>query len=232
MISPARALAVVTGAGRGIGRAIALAFAKRGLDVALLGRHDDELARVAAELESLSARALPIRCDVADAREVEAAASRVLSAHGAPRFVVNNAGVVHRATIEETSDEAWNQVLAVNLRGPFLVTRAFLPAMRARRDGRIVQIASISATLGTPRLSAYCASKWGLLGLHAALTEELRGSGLQAIAVLPGSVDTEMLRSSGFAPQMTPDDVARAVVDACLDAPAAIHGASIELFGA
>jgi len=112
-----------------------------------------------------------------------------------------------------------------------LVSRAFLPAMRAAGAGRIVTIASISATLGTEGLAAYCASKWGALGFTKSLAEELRGSGLQAMTVLPGTVDTAMAAVGGFPPQMTADDVARLVVFAALDAPAAMNGASIESFG-
>jgi 3-oxoacyl-[acyl-carrier protein] reductase len=121
--------------------------------------------------------------------------------------------------------------MAPNLKGIFLVTRAFLPAMRAARSGRFVTIASISATLGTAGLAPYCASKWGAVGFTKSLAEELRGSGLQAISVLPGSVDTPMVAVGGFAPQMSPGDVARVVVFAALDAPDAMNGSSVECFG-
>jgi 3-oxoacyl-[acyl-carrier protein] reductase len=226
-------VAVVTGAGRGIGRAIALALSYRGLDVALLGRAEaglDEVARmiVAAHRER---RALALPCDVSSSAAVEVAASRVIDALGVPRVVVNNAGVVHRATIEETSEDAWDHVLDVNLKGAFLITRAFLPAMRRIGKGRFVQISSISGTLGTPRLSAYCASKWGLIGFTKALAEELRSSGMQALTVVPGSVDTEMLKGSGFEPQMSADEVASVVAYAALDAPDAMNGASIDVLG-
>jgi 3-oxoacyl-[acyl-carrier protein] reductase len=119
----------------------------------------------------------------------------------------------------------------VNLKGTFLVTRALLPPMLQRRQGRIINVASISATLGTPRLSAYCAAKWGVVGFTKSLAEELRESGLQAIAVLPGSVDTDMLKGSGFLPQMTPEEVAGVIVYASLDAPAAMNGSAIDVFG-
>ncbi|MEO7094156.1 MAG: SDR family oxidoreductase [Polyangiales bacterium] len=227
------ATAVVTGAGRGIGRAIALALAGRGLDVALLGRTEPDLDDVARAilLAYPARRVLALPCDVASSAAVEVAASRVVDALGVPLVVVNNAGVVHRASIEETSEDAWDHVVDVNLKGPFLVTRAFRPAMRGKREGRFVQISSISGTLGTPRLSAYCASKWGLIGFTKSLAEELRESGLQALTVVPGSVDTEMLKGSGFPPQMTADDVATVVVYAALDAPAAMNGASLDVFG-
>lgn len=224
-------VAVVTGASRGIGRATAETLARRGLQVALWGRVEADLARVVAEIEREGGRAVAIECDVADGAAVERAAHRVLHELGTPRVVVNNAGVVARALVEETTELAWDHVIDVNLKGTFLVTRAFVAAMKERARGRIVHVASISATLGTPRLSAYCASKWGTLGLMKALAEELRGTGVQTLAVLPGSVDTAMLEGSGFAAQMTAEDVARTIGWAALDAPDAANGSAIEVFG-
>lgn len=218
-------IAVVTGASRGIGRATAEAFARRGLTVALLGRHCEEVAT------AIGGAARAYDCDVADAAAVAEAAGLILNELGTPSVVVNNAGVVERAAVDVMTEEAWDRVLDVNLKGPFLVTRAFLPAMRAAGCGRIVHIGSISGTLGTPRLSAYCASKWGLIGFMKSLAEELRGSGLQTMAVLPGSVDTAMLQGSGFPPQMTAADVASTIVHVALDAHAALHGSAVEMFG-
>jgi 3-oxoacyl-[acyl-carrier protein] reductase len=223
--------AIVTGAAKGIGRATALALARRGLDVALWNHTLAGDAELALEIESLGVRALVVACDVSSAKDVDRAAKSTLDAHGTPRVVVNNAGIVHRATIEETSEADWDRVLDVNLKGPFLVTRALLPSMRARKTGRIVNVASLSATIGSPRQASYAASKWGLVGFTKSLAEELRGSGVQAVAVNPGSVDTDMLVGSGFAPAMSADDVARLVVWAALDAPDAVHGAAIDAFG-
>ncbi|MGZ3452727.1 MAG: SDR family NAD(P)-dependent oxidoreductase [Polyangiales bacterium] len=227
-----REIAVVTGGAHGIGEATARAFARRGLDVAIFGRRQSDLDATAAELvEDHSVRMLPIACDVSNAAEVERASKRVLDELGVPLVVVNNAGIVERAAVEEMHEEMWDRVLGVNLKGPFLVTRAFLPAMKARKSGRIVQVSSISATLGTARASAYCASKWGLDGFTKALAEELRGTGLQTMAVLPGSTDTDMLRGSGYAPQMQPEDVAGTILYLGLDAPDAMNGSLVEVFG-
>jgi 3-oxoacyl-[acyl-carrier protein] reductase len=224
-------IAVVTGAARGIGRAIATELAARGCDVAVLGRNRAALASVADELVRVGRRALAVECDVAHRAELEAAAARVLRELGVPRAVVANAGIVHRTSVLETTEEQWDEVLDVNLKGLFLTTRAFLPAMMAEKQGRIVALGSISGTMGTPRLSAYCASKWGTVGFVKSLAEELRGTGLQAMCVMPGSVDTDMLRGSGFAPQMQPTDVARIVAYAALEAPEAMNGSCIEAFG-
>jgi NAD(P)-dependent dehydrogenase (short-subunit alcohol dehydrogenase family) len=224
-------IAVITGAGRGIGRAIAVELAKRGCDIALLGRTLESLADAAAAVIAEGARAVAVQCDVADASAVEAAASRVYADLGVPDIVVPNAGVVHRVAVSAMSEEEWDEVIDVNLKGTFLVTRAFLPRMLDLHRGRFVAIASISATLGTARQSAYCASKWGTVGFVKSLAEELRGTGLQAMCVMPGSVDTDMLKGSGFAAAMQPEDVARTVAFLALDAPDAMNASSVEVFG-
>jgi len=223
--------AVVTGAGRGIGRAIAIALAERGLDVALWGRTASDLEATAAEVAKRGVRALPLSCDVARSSDVQRASEATLAALGTPTLVVNNAGNVHRGPVVSMAEEDWDRVIDVNLKGTFLVTRAFLPRMLEAKRGRLVAIASISATLGTPNLSSYCAAKWGVVGFTKALAEELRGTGLTTLAVLPGSVDTDMLTGSGFAPQMSAADVARTVLYAGLDAPPAMNGSAIEMFG-
>ena len=226
------ALAVVTGAGSGIGRAVALALARRGLDVALVGRTEDSLRSTAAAIERLGVCAGVSVADVAVELDVARAARAVLGGGVAPSVVVNNAGIAgRRAPIDELAAGDWDAVLGANLRGVFLVTRALLPSMKAAGSGRIVTVASISATLGTAGLAPYCASKWGAVGFTKALAEELRGTGLQALSVLPGTVDTPMARVGGFAPQMTPDEVAGLVAYAALDAPAAMNGSAIECFG-
>jgi len=225
-------LALITGASRGIGRAAALAFAQRGLSVALLGRPSEHLATAAASAASLGVRAQAFGCDVARADEVERAAREVIESLGAPRILVNNAGIVRRGEqVHEVSVASWDEVMAVNLRGAFLVARAFLPAMLRAGRGRLIHVASISARLGCPGAASYAASKWGLVGLNKSLAEELRGTGLQSIAVLPGSVDTEMLAGSGFEPQMSAADVAALIVQAALDLPDAMTGAELEMFG-
>jgi 3-oxoacyl-[acyl-carrier protein] reductase len=226
------ALAVVTGAARGIGRAVALELARRGMDVALVGRTETTLLATAAEVNQAGVRTLVVRADVASANEVKRAAERIIAVFGAPRVLVNNAGFAGRmANVEETSEAEWDAVMGPNLKGVFLVTRELLPSMRASGCGRVVTVASISATLGTAGLAAYCASKWGALGFTKSLAEELRGSGLQALAVLPGSVDTPMAKVGGFPPKMSPEDVARVVTFASLDAPDAMNGSAIECFG-
>ncbi len=223
---------IVTGASRGIGRATALALAARGCELGLLGRPSRE-QRETGELclKNGSPRVLDLSADFSRTAEVERAAAEFLRDAGAPDAIVHNAGIAARTRIEDTSLQSWEDQLRVNLTAPFALTRALLPAMRARRSGRIVFVGSISSTLGTARLSGYCASKWGLVGLMKSLAAELSDSGLMTCAVLPGSVDTRMLEGSGFPPRMTADAVAQTLVHYALDAALAHNGASIEMFG-
>jgi NAD(P)-dependent dehydrogenase (short-subunit alcohol dehydrogenase family) len=211
-------IAVVTGASRGIGRAIATILAGAGAKVAGCARHAvDEI----------------IACDVGRPAEVERFAAEVLRRFGPPDLLVNNAGLVARAHLDETSLENWDAVLDSNLKGTFLVTRAFLPAMRTRRSGRIVNIASISGRQGTAGLTAYCAAKHGVVGLTRALAEELRPDGIAVNAVCPGSVDTDMLRVGmpGARPAMSPEDVANVVIYLAAYAPPALTGSCVDVFG-
>jgi 3-oxoacyl-[acyl-carrier protein] reductase len=223
---------LITGASRGIGRATALACAARGAELGLLGRPSERL-REAAELctKAGAKSVLSLSADVTLSEQIERAAGEFLATFGAPDAVIHSAGVAVRTSVEATSVAAWQQQLQINLSAPFVLTRALLPAMRARKTGRIVFVGSISSTLGTANLAGYCASKWGLIGLMKSLAAELTDSGLSTCAVLPGSVDTEMLVGSGFPPRMSPESVAQTLLHYAFDAPLAHNGASIEMFG-
>jgi len=173
------------------------------------------------------------RCDVGRPADVARFAEDVLGRLGAPDVLVNNAGIVARGRLDEMPVDAWDAVLDANLKGTFLVTRAFLPAMRARRGGRIVNVASISGRQGTALLSAYCAAKHGVVGLTRALAAELRDDAIAVNAVCPGSVDTAMLRAGlpGAKPDMSPEDVAGVVLYLAADAPPALTGSCVDVFG-
>jgi len=222
--------AIVTGASRGIGRATALELAERGVALALLGRPSKGLDDTCAAVER-RVKARVIACDLSRPRDIAQAADTVLEHSGAPAVVVHNAAVIRRAPVEDLTEADWDEQLAVNLRAPFLLTKALLPAMRQAGKGRFIYIASISATLGTARASAYCASKWGVVGFMKSVAEELSNSGLMAVAVLPGSVDTAMLEGSGFAPRMSAEDVAKTVAHYAVDAPLSHNGGVVEMFG-
>ena len=226
-------LAVVTGASRGIGRAIAVRFAQAGARVAgsARGTYADSFLNDLTPDERR--RCLHAACDVRLQPEVLRFRDEVQAALGIPDIVVNNAGIVARESVLTMTLETWNDVLASNLTGTFLVSQAFLPAMQSRRSGRIINLSSIAGQTGTPMLSAYCAAKHGVIGLTRALAEELRGDGILVNAICPGSVDTEMLKQGmpGAKPNMTVDEVARVALFLATDAPPALTGACIDVFG-
>jgi 3-oxoacyl-[acyl-carrier protein] reductase len=219
--------AIVTGGGRGIGAAAAEALTRAGARVTVFARTRGEVEKVVRG----GAAAQAVVGDVASEDDV----LRLVAAHeralGACDVLVNNAGVLERGLAEELPVASWQRTLDVNLTGAFLCARAVIPGMKSRRSGRIVNVASISGTLGTPAASAYNASKWGLIGLTKCLAEELRAHGVQCLAVSPGSTDTAMLAKTPFAPQMTPADVARVIAWCAGEAPDAMTGSNVEVFG-
>jgi NAD(P)-dependent dehydrogenase (short-subunit alcohol dehydrogenase family) len=225
-------VAIVTGASRGIGRAIAIAFGRAGAKVGMIARTEAALAVVASDLRAAGGTCEFAAADVGDPAEVARAAVALRSALGPADVVVNDAGAVLRRAALDTTDDEWRRVLATNLDGTFYVTRAFAPDLVAR-GGRVINIASRAGREGTAMLAAYCASKHGVVGLTRALAEELRGAKVCVNAICPGSVDTEMLREGlpGHEPDMTPDDIARTALFLAADAPAALTGACIDVFG-
>ena len=228
----AGATAVVTGASRGIGRAIALRLAEAGADIALWARDAAALQHVADEVAALGGRALPMVCDVTDSAAVDSTAEAVRRALPPVTVVVNNAGAVLRKPTLAISDIEWRRVIAVNLDGTFHVTRAFLPDL-IRSGGRVINISSIAGREGTAMLAAYCAAKHAVVGFTRALAEELRTAKVSVNAICPGSVDTVMLREGmpGASPDMSPDDIARTALFLAHTAPPALTGACIDVFG-
>lgn len=218
-------VAVVTGASRGIGCAIAIRLGEAGFDVALWARDEAGLK----ETQGMVPRSKTFVVDVAG--DVSRAAEATL-AWGDVTVLVNNAGNVLRKATAEITDAEWSRVMSVNLDGTFRVTRALLPAL-TKAQGRIINIASRAGREGTAMLAAYCAAKHGVVGLTRALAEELRAAKVSVNAICPGSVDTEMLRLGlpDARPDMTPDDIARTALFLAIGAPSALTGACIDIFG-
>ncbi len=187
-------IALITGGGRGIGRAIALAFAREGAQVAVAARTLEQVEQVASEIASeFQTKALPVMCDVSDVRSVERMFASVGESFGrGPDIMVNNAGIAESAPIGRTDDELWHRHLAINLSGSFYCTRAALPGMVERGWGRIINMASIAGKTGAPYIAAYSASKHGLIGLTRSSAAEVAAKGITVNAICPGYVDTDM----------------------------------------
>ncbi len=186
-------IAVVTGAGRGIGRAIALKFAEEGADVVCVSRTEANAAKVAEEVRALDRKAWAHALDVADAAAVSAVAESILGETGGRvDILVNNAGVTRDGLLMRMGDADWDAVLNTNLRGAFLVTRAFARTFVKQRGGRIINIASVIGLIGNAGQANYAASKAGLIGLTQSVARELGSRGVTANAIAPGFIETDM----------------------------------------
>lgn len=217
-----RGVAVVSGAGSGIGREIALELARRGHPLALLGRRIEPLRETLAAAGRPLGDNLALACDVRDPRAVAAAAEEIERRWGAAGIVVPAAGFARLAPVEEASPADFAEVVATNLTGAFHLVHSLLPAMKRQGRGWIFPLLSVAARRGFPGWGAYCASKWGLAGLVAVLREELAGSGVRITALYPGATDTPIwngLPGEWNRTAMVPSaEVARALRHA-LDAP-------------
>jgi NAD(P)-dependent dehydrogenase (short-subunit alcohol dehydrogenase family) len=209
------ASALVTGAGRGIGRAVALALGRAGAAVTLVARSRSELDDVATEIARAGGRAHAFAGDLRDRATCDAAVSEAVRAHGGLAILVNNAGIGGFAPLAETSDEQWEQIIGLNLTAVFRVTRAALPHL-ARGGGHVFMISSLAGRNPIANMAPYCASKAALDHLAACLMLEVRQSGVKVTTIAPGSVDTGfagMPRGGETAWMLTGEDVARTVLE-------------------
>jgi NAD(P)-dependent dehydrogenase (short-subunit alcohol dehydrogenase family) len=209
-------VAVVTGAGRGIGRAIALALAREGARVALAARSNAELAAVAHELGQAGATTVAVPTDVRQEASLEALVGRILGEWQQVDVLVNAAGVAAFAPVTDSKLDDWDQMLAVNLRGAVLACRAVLPAMIARKQGTIISVGSVVTSRALPGSAAYTASKYGLLGFSRVLAEEMRPHGVRVGVISAGATDTPLWDAMPGAPprerMLRADQVAEAAL--------------------
>ncbi len=209
--------ALITGAGKGIGRAAAIAFAKEGINVGLLGRTGAHLEDVLKELEQYGVKAVMAAADVSDNEAVLAAVDHIKSELGPIDILVNNAGIGKFGKFLELPPEDFKKIIDVNLMGVYNVTHAVLPEMIERESGDIINIASTAGQKGAPVTSAYSASKFGLLGLTESLMLEVRKHNIRVSALLPSTVVTELAQSENLIqgdPEnvMHPEDLAEVMV--------------------
>jgi len=215
-------VAVVTGAGSGIGAAIATELAHLGVAVVLAGRTEKTLRETASTIDAAGGKAAIIECDVCDLGSVEELAATVEEKFRRIDILVNNAGVgSFSSPLHELTPQAWEKVLNTNLRGVFYCIRGFAPLMIRAESGHIINISSLAGKNALPNGAAYAASKWGLNGLTYSVAEELRAHNIRVSVVCPGSVDTELSPHTGKNPSkmLKPEDIAHVVVMLVTQAP-------------
>jgi 3-oxoacyl-[acyl-carrier protein] reductase len=190
-------IAVVTGAGRGIGRAIALKFAAQGADIAAVDLKTDFVQETVEEVRKLGRKTWAVAANVAEAASVEAAAEQILKEAGRVDILVNNAGITKDGLLMRMSEADWDAVLDINLKGTFLFTKAFSRAFVKQRSGRIVNIASVIGLIGNAGQCNYAASKAGVIGFTKSVARELASRGVTANAIAPGFIETKMTEALG-----------------------------------
>jgi len=215
-------LAVITGAGRGIGAAIARRLALLGMTAILCGRTRTHLETTAKAIAEAGGRSEVLPCDVTSLASLEAAAEHVKKAFHRTDILVNNAGIGgFGGPLHELPPDGWDRILHTNLRGVYFAIRVFAPMMIAARSGHIINISSLAGKNALPNGAAYAASKWGLNGLTYSVAEELRSHNIRVSVVCPGSVNTELSPHTGKDPlkMLQPEDVAHAVAMLATQAP-------------
>lgn len=245
---------VVTGGGRGIGRAVARRLAENGAAVVVTARSTDQIESVAEELRADGLQAHAVRCDVADEASVEAMAAAAIERLGTVDILVNNAGIATSNPVKRLQLDDWNEIMAINATGTFLCTRAFLPGMLDRSWGRIINVASVAGLRGGRYIAAYVASKHAQIGFTRALAAEVASAGITANAICPGYVDTPMtdfsvaniVDKTGVSPEeararilslspqkrlIRPEEIAHVALMLCGDDGEGINGDAIVLDG-
>lgn len=217
-----RKVVLLTGGSRGIGRATALLLAEHGAKVVITARDHSALEAVADEIRAKQGQCLALAMDLTDPESIKHAIRQTTLHFEHIDVLINNAGVMHFGPVASTPPQTWAHVISTNLTGPFLCIREVLPLMKTRGHGYIINVASHAGFYGFPYLGAYCASKFGLIGLSQSLGRELLGEGIRVSYVCPGAVNTEMLRAfpddvAGTMKKDTPERVARCINELVTD---------------
>jgi NAD(P)-dependent dehydrogenase (short-subunit alcohol dehydrogenase family) len=186
--------ALITGGGTGMGRAIALSFSREGANVTVAGRRVEKLREVVSEIEKQGGQALAVSCDVTQSKDAERAVQESVARFGRLDVLVNNAGALHVSTVESIPEEDWDRLMLVNLKGPFLMSRAALPALRKAGGGSIINIGSILGLIGMKGRAAYASSKGGVTMLTKAMALDHAHENIRVNCICPSIVETELIR--------------------------------------
>jgi len=235
--------AIVTGAARGLGRSISLSLAGAGAKVACVDVNEETLAETVEAIRAAGGTAEPIACDVTDSEKVTETVGKVVNMWGGLRILVNNAGITRDTLVMRMNDDQWDSVIAINLRGTFLFSRAATKPMMKGRCGRIINIASVSGLMGNPGQANYSASKAGVIGLTRTISKELAARNITVNAIAPGFIATEMTKALGeeiieqvekqipLGRMGDPQDIADAVLYLASDAASFITGQVLTVDG-
>lgn len=211
-------VAIVTGAGKGIGKAVALELAREGVHVGLIARTEGDLLDAARDIQALGVKVAHAAADVSDLAQVEQAIDKLTREVGAADILINNAGIGTFEKLVEMDPEHWKKIIDVNLMGTYYVTRTVLPQLIAKNSGDIINISSTNGLNGAPGSSAYSASKFGVIGLTESLAQEVRRNNIRVTALTPSTIATDLAKSSSLIAEgkeeqyMHPEDIAEFIV--------------------
>jgi 3-oxoacyl-[acyl-carrier protein] reductase len=218
------AAAIVTGSARGIGKETAILLAKRGIDVAVCSRTQSEINETVDAIKKIHSGVLGVKCDVSISSEIDNLVKKAAAKFGSIDILVNNAGIFTSKRLVDTPEKEWDEILAVNLKGAFLCCKAVLPYMLGKNSGTIINVSSGAGKAGFDSLSAYCASKFGMIGLTESLAWEVSGQRIRVMAICPGEVATKMQETDpeyyreNIDRMLRPEQVAAKIVDMILSA--------------
>jgi 3-oxoacyl-[acyl-carrier protein] reductase len=215
--------AIVTGSGRGIGKETAVLLAKKGVDVVVCARSAKEVNQTVAEIRQFHKGVIGIACDVGVALQVSVLVRKAVEQFGGVEILVNNAAVLYLKQLVSMTEQEWDDTMSSNLKSVFLCSKAVLPEMKRRNTGTIVNVSSVAGKTGYANLSAYCASKFGMMGLTESLAWEIAGYNIRVMSICPGEVNTAMqdvdpaYHRENAASMLKPEQVAEKIVDMIFD---------------